>query len=62
MLVPPGGRLERLTALAQAGRGDAAPLVPGDEDPGRLAFPIRLAACPARGMPMDDAGEERADG
>ncbi len=34
--------LKRLTALAEAGTGNAAPLVLGDEDPGRLAFPIRL--------------------
>ena len=33
--------LKRLTALAE-GTGIAAPLVLGDEAPGRLAFPIRL--------------------
>ena len=34
--------LKRLTALAEAGTGIAAPLVLGGEGPGRLAFPIRL--------------------
>lgn len=35
--------LKRLTVLAEAGTGIAAPLMLGDEaPPGRLAFPVRL--------------------
>ncbi len=36
--------LKRLTTLVEAGTGIAAPLVLGDEGPGRLAFPIRLGS------------------